>query len=461
VNSAPTFESQVADERTGVLGLAVVAVAVGAWAGLIVSAFRLALRFADDERDQLVSSAHALPAVAGLLLVAGVVSACVTVAAWMVRRYSPFAAGSGIPEVEAALNRELQFIPLARLIVVKFVGGVLAIGSGLGLGPEGPSVQMGAAGARILGDAMRRPWREVRALIAAGAGAGLAAAFNAPIAGAVFVLEELERRFDRRTAVAAVGASWAAIVVSRLVLGDAPIFDVTASPSALSETGPLHYPEAATWPIDLALGACVGVAAALYNRLILAVADASERIGPRRGRAHTAIIGAAVGIVAWTAPDLVGSGSDMTARVLAGTFAAAAIPVAFTVRYALGAASHSAFTPGGLFAPLLLLGAQLGFACGTIAHAALPGLAIDPVSFAVVGMAAFFVGVVRAPLTGVVLVIEMTAAFTSLLPMLAGSFAAMMVAQWLGSTPIYDALRSRMLGKLQRELPSSGGVDAP
>ena len=116
------------------------------------------------------------------------------------------------------------------------------------------------------------------------------------------------------------------------------------------------------------------------------------------------------------------------------------------MRYALGAASHSAFTPGGLFAPLLLLGAQLGLLCGVIAGAAFPGLGIDPVSFAVVGMAAFFVGVVRAPVTGIVLVIEMTAAFTSLLPMLAASFAAMLVAQWMGSAPIYDSLRSRVLG---------------
>jgi CIC family chloride channel protein len=441
------------DEQTGVLGLAAAAVAVGVWAGLVVAAFRLALRFADTERDRLVAVAHALPAVLGVVLVAGGVSACVTAAAWIVRRYSPFAAGSGIPEVEAALRRDLQFVPLARLIVVKFAGGVLAIGSGLALGPEGPSVQMGAAGARILGDATHRPWRDVRALIAAGAGAGLAAAFNAPLAGSVFVLEELERRFERRTAVAAVGASWAAIVVVRLALGDAPIFHVAVPLTATPGSGPLPYASPATWPIDLVLGAIVGLVAALYNRLLLAVADVSERIAPHSGIAHAAVIGAAVGIVAWIAPGLVGSGSDPTASILAGGVVAAAVPAAFAARFALGAVSHSAFTPGGLFAPLLLLGAQLGLMCGVIAHAALPGLAIDPVSFAVVGMAAFFVGVVRAPVTGVALVIEMTAAFTSLLPMLAASFVAMAVAQRMGSVPIYDALRSRVPGAR----PAAGG----
>jgi chloride channel protein, CIC family len=451
--SAGAAERHAAESRAGVLGLAVAAVVAGAWVGLVVAMFRLSLRFVDAWRDRLVAVSHALPGPVGLPLVVGSTCACVSAAAWMVRRYSPLATGSGIPQVEAALRQDLTLVPLARLILVKFVGGVLAIGSGLALGPEGPSVQIGAASARILGDSMRRPWRDVRALIAAGAGAGLAAAFNAPIAGAVFVLEELERRFEHRTALAAIGASSAAIVASRLILGDAPLFRLAISPHALSRTGPLPYAAAATWPVDVAMGALVGAVAALYNRLILAIADASERINPHPGEAHAALVGAAVGVLAWIAPELVGSGSDMTVRLLAGGLATATIPAYFAVRYALGAASHSAFTPGGLFAPLLLLGAQLGLVCGTIARGVFPGLGIDPLSFAVVGMAAFFVGVVRAPVTGIVLVIEMTAAFTSLLPMLAASFAAMMVAQWMGSAPIYDSLSSRML---HRPLPPRG-----
>jgi CIC family chloride channel protein len=438
--------SPAGDDRAGLLGLALAAVAAGAWAGLVVSAFRLALRFAEGWRERIVIGSHALPTALGLPLLAGGTSAGVAAATWMVRRYSPFAAGSGIPQVEAALAQDLRLVPLARLVLVKFVGGVLAIGAGLALGPEGPSVQMGAAGARMIGDSLRRPWADVRALIAAGAGAGLAAAFNAPIAGSVFVLEELERRFEHRTAVAAIGSSSAAILGSRLVLGDAPLFHVVLSARAVSGMGPLPYAAAATWPIDIALGALVGALAAFYNRLLLAIADRSERSGPRPVEARAALVGAGVGIVAWLSPGFVGSGSEATAQLLAGAVSAAAIPVYFVVRYALGALSHSAFTPGGLFAPLLLLGAQSGFACGALASAALPGLGIDPWSFAVVGMAAFFAGVVRAPVTGIVLVIEMTAAFTSLLPMLAASFAAMLMAQWLGSAPIYDSLRARVRG---------------
>ncbi len=353
----------------------------------------------------------------------------------------------------------MRLVPLARLILVKFVGGVLAIGSGLALGPEGPSVQMGAAGARILGDRMRRPWRDVRALIAAGAGAGLAAAFNAPIAGAVFVLEELERRFEHRTAVAAIGASSAAIIVSRLMLGDGPgaargrlAARVVWSRSALLRRGGHLADRHRARRVRGGGGGALQPPDPRHRRRVGAARS-------RRGVGHAAWMGAVVGVVAWVSPALVGSGSDMTVRLLAGSLTAAAIPAYFAVRYALGAASHSAFTPGGLFAPLLLLGAQMGLLCGVVARAALPGLGIDPAAFAVVGMAAFFVGVVRAPVTGIVLVIEMTAAFTSLLPMLAASFAAMTVAQWMGSAPIYDSLRSRVLGGPSSRRPLSARSD--
>ncbi len=121
------------------------------------------------------------------------------------------------------------------------------------------------------------------------------------------------------------------------------------------------------------------------------------------------------------------------------------IPLAFLVRFALGAVSYAAATPGGLFAPLLVLGAQLGLFCGAVCRLAFPELNIDPIAFAVVGMAAFFSGVVQAPVTGIVLVVEMTGSFTMLLPMLAACFTAMLVANLLGCEPIYDSLRERTL----------------
>jgi CIC family chloride channel protein len=173
----------------------------------------------------------------------------------MVRRLSPHASGSGIPHVEAVLTGELPPAP-ASLVPVKYTGGVLANGSGPALGREGPSVQMGASLACLVGAPFRRIRPDCRAILAAGAGAGLAAAFNTPIAGAVFVPEELVQRFETRTAVAALGASATAIAVSRLFLGDVPDFAV----DPLAFAGP---PKTALFYV---LGIVAGFLAVVYNR---------------------------------------------------------------------------------------------------------------------------------------------------------------------------------------------------
>jgi CIC family chloride channel protein len=189
-----------------------------------------------------------------LVLVSAACALATAVAAWMVRRLSPHASGGGISHVEKVLSGDLPPAPIS-LAPVKFIGGVLASGSGLALGPEGPSVQMGACLAHLVGIAFRRNWRDCRALLAAGAGAGLAAAFNAPIAGAIFVLEELARCFETRTAVAALGASGMAIAVARLFLGNLP--DFTVDPLAFA---PPHK----TTALVLVLGVVAGFLAVMY-----------------------------------------------------------------------------------------------------------------------------------------------------------------------------------------------------
>ena len=171
-------------------------------------------------------------------MVAGCATAAAA-AAFLVRRISPQAVGSGIPRVEAVLTGQLPEARF-RIIPVKFVGGVLAIGSGLALGREGPSVHMAATVGQLVGKVFRRNWPDCRVLLAAGAGAGLATAFNAPIAGGVFVLEELVRRFELRIAIAALSASASAISVSRAILGDAPDFHLaTVGRAELSDTAAL------------------------------------------------------------------------------------------------------------------------------------------------------------------------------------------------------------------------------
>jgi len=431
------------EEPGSVLALALLALIAGGASGLICAGFRLALEEADRLRDRVIAQAHD-GGLAGFLLVVGGAGLAVAAAAWLVRRFSPYASGSGIPHVEAALEEQVPPAP-PHLIPVKFFGGLLAIGSGLALGREGPSVQMGAVVAHIAGRISRRGWPDRRALLAAGAGAGLAVAFNAPIAGAIFVLEELVRRFDTRIAIAALGASATAILVARLFLGDMPDFRVSITAFATMATGPLAYAPAASWPLYLGLGVLAGLLAVLYSRALLAAVAAADRLARWPVELQAGGIGAAVGILAWFAPDLVGGGDQITQRVLAGGAAVALIPLAFLLRLALGAVSYAAATPGGLFAPMLVLGAQLGFFCGAVCRMAFPDLGVEPEAFAVVGMAALFTGVVQAPVTGIVLVIEMTAGFTMLLPMLGACFAAMLIPSLLHSAPIYESLRERLI----------------
>ncbi len=342
------------------------------------------------------------------------------------------ASGSGIPRVEAVLEGK-EPPAHSRLIGVKFVGGLLAMGSGLALGREGPTVQMGASIGNLFAGLFRRGQDDSRVLIAAGAGAGLATAFNAPIAGAVLVLEELVRRFDTRIAIAALGASAAAISVARVFLGDAPDCHVAAQP----------YPGFGTAPVHILLGAVAGLFGILYNLAILGALAAADRLRAWPPELRAAAVGAAVGLLAWFAPDLVGGGDPLTQRALSGSIALSALSLVFVVRFGLGPLSYAAGTPGGLFAPLLVLGAQIGLLFAAAGASWFPDLTPTPTSLAIVAMAAFFTAVVRAPLTGIVLVTEMTGTLTLLLPMLAACFAAMAVTTWLGDPPIYDSLEER------------------
>ena len=419
--------------RSGLIPLALLSGAAGAASGFIGGLFRLALRQADQFRATLPVRWHEQPLLGFILMIAGAAIAT-ALAVWLVRRFMEHAAGSGIPHIEAVIGGELP-PPSLILLPVKFVGGLLGIGAGLALGREGPSVQMGATLAHVLGTMFGRNWADCRSLLAAGAGAGLAAAFNAPFAGSAFVLEELIRQFDVRDAVAALGATGSAIVVAQLLTGPAPIFDV----------GALPHPELSDNLLCFALGIIAGMLGVVYNRVILGALEITDRLARCPAELRAALIGAAVGALAWFTPSLAGAGEVLIQQTLDATYALSLIPFLYVLRLALGAASYASGAPGGIFAPLLVLGAQMGFFFGTLSH---PGLA-DPASygvmFAVVGMAAFFSAVVRAPLTGMILVTEMTETSTLLLPMLAACFSAMAVATVLGEPPIYDSLKERTL----------------
>lgn len=429
------------DEQRGRLGdqvggfskLALVAIVVGGLSGLAASLFRLLLEHSDRWRDLFISWGNDRMFF-GFLMVVGVVAGATAVSAWLVRRFAPDAGGSGIPHVEAVLNGDLPPAP-PSVIPVKFVGGWLAIGAGLALGREGPSVQMGAVVGSILSKVFRLRAEDCRALLAAGAGAGLATAFNAPVAGAVFVLEELVRRFETRIAIAALASSAGAISVARVFTGHTPDFQVEAIPYCGLGSGLLF----------LAFGGLAGLMGVVYNRMLMATLAFADRFGrwPVVWRAGT--VGAAVGVLAWCAPSMVGGGDALTQRALSGAETIALLPLAFLLRFVLGAASYAAGTPGGLFAPMLVLGAQLGVMFGSLCHVGAIDFGVPSSAFAVIGMAAFFTAVVRAPLTGIVLITEMTGGFTLLLPILFACSAAMLGPTLLGDRPVYDSLRDRTL----------------
>ena len=430
VDERPDGHSESVRKEGSLLTLIPLAFGLGAAAGLLGAVFRLALQWADRFRGVVIDWAHGQE-IFGFVVVVGATVAATECAFRLVRKLAPEAKGSGIPNVEAILRDELA-PPPPILIPVKFFGGFLAMGAGLALGREGPTVQMGAGIGHLVATTFRRNQVDAKALLAAGAGAGLATAFGAPAAGAVFLLEELIRRFDSRTTSTTLCASGSAIAISRLLIGNQPDF----------QTGPVPYAAFGTMPLFILLGVLAGYLGTAHNLALLGALEAAERLGRWSFiDVRAATVGMIVGLFAWFSPGLVGGGDVLTQQALTGGIGMLAISYLFLIRFALGPLSYAAGTPGGLFAPLLVLGAQSGLAAGTLFSRFFPASGEPPVAYAIVGMAAFFTAVVRSPLTGIILVAEMTGCFTLFLPMLMACVAAMAVPTLMGNAPIYDSLR--------------------
>ncbi len=413
------------------------ALVVGLAAGAVAVAFRIALTSAHDARNAVIAWAHTLPWGGPAVPIAvGAVGAAASV--WLVRRLAPEAGGSGIPHLGGVLHRMREMHP-GRLVPVKFVGGLLALGSGMALGREGPSVQIGGAVGAAVADRIGRDPRDRLTLIAAGAGAGLAAAFNAPLAGLIFVLEEVQRDFRPLVFGATFIAAAVATAISQTVSGPFPVFEVSAYP----------VPPVRLLAVFAVVGVLCGVFGVAFNRALIGGMDAAERLVPTMRRAVTfaAVVGAISGAVAYVSPDFVGGGHDIAEVILDGNVALAMIPLLFLLRFALTIGSYSTGAPGGIFAPLLVLGALVGLGVGEATALLVPAGTIAPGAFAVVGMAAYFAAVVRAPLTGIVLIIEMTGSYALMLPLLVACFMAYIVAEAVGTPPIYEALLGRDLAR--------------
>jgi chloride channel protein, CIC family len=428
-----------------VIRIATASVLTGILIGLVGGAFRYLLISADRGRDAFIAWAHAWPWIGWLAPVGlGLVGAAA--ARIMVVRFAPVAEGSGIQRVEAVFSGKIEPAPHA-VVPVKFFGGLLAMGSGLALGREGPTVQMGATLGFLVSRFLTKGDPDARVIGAAGAGAGLAVAFNAPIGGSIFVFEELTSSFTPWLMVATLAAALVAVWIMRLLLGNT--LDFTVKLVSLTQDWSL-------WPF-LVLGAILGTVGALYNAVTMGLLRLADRLPRPSSINRAAIIGATVGLVAWFAPAAVGGGEALTQAVLAGRYAVGGLLALFLARFLLGPWSYAAGAPGGLFAPLLVLGASSGALFAGILNHFLPLPALSPIAFAVVGMGALFSASVRTPLTGIVLTVEMTGRADLTLALLGASLMAMMVAMLLGSEPIYESLKSRML---ERQTAISPAVPA-
>lgn len=407
------------------------ALVVGLVSGIIASAFRISLQWVESHR---IGWQHELTGWSGLgvALAIGVTGGGLCV--WLVQRFAPEAAGSGIPHLKAVVLGE-RTMGWRRLLPVKFLAGVLGIGGGLALGREGPTVQMGGATGLMVSEWFRVKIGEGerKALIAAGSGAGLSAAFNAPLAGVVFVLEELHGSFTPVIFVAAFLASVTADVVGRVLTGEMPVFSLHG----------MTAPGLEALPLALMVGALCGLAGVAFNRSLLTSLDLFERLKGWPPFAKGALAGVAVAVASWLLPGSAGSGGVLAERALLGEFTLRLLPALLLVRFALTMISYGSGAAGGIFAPLLVIGALGGLAVGQAAQLVLPAWAPHPEVFAVIGMGALLTAIVRAPLTGIVLMIELTGKYDFMLPLLAGCLVAYGVAEALNDPPIYEALRLR------------------
>lgn len=433
----PQFSPHPLHRHTGGLVSATVLVFCGGLAiGALGAAFRFSLSWAEATRTQVIEAAAAYPWIGWLVPVAlGGIGAAV--ARYLVR-FSPLSAGSGVQHVEAVMHSETRRAPW-HVIPVKFVGGLLAIGGGLALGREGPTIQMGAVVGSTLSHWRRRGSEFLHDAQAALGGAGLAVAFNAPVGGLLFVFEEVARSFRLRLTLLAMVGVATAIATSRWLLGNTPEFRVAEG---------LTSPTASLLPL-LILGLFLGWMGTLYNRTTIWVMDGLAALRRWPVEARAGLVGAVVGIIGWWKPNFIGGGEALNEQILVETVPLGFLLLVLVVRWLLGPLSYAAGTPGGLFSPLLLVGATLGVLFTTGWNALLPdGYFLSPTVAAVAGMAAFFTGIVRAPLTGAVLIAEMALVPLLIVPLLVASMGALLTASLTGNPPIYDTLRERLLAGL-------------
>ncbi|HEV2423550.1 MAG TPA: chloride channel protein [Terriglobia bacterium] len=417
--------------REGQLFL-VLAVLIGIFSGLLVVCFQIAI---NATRLWLLGSALA-PSALRLILVPALAG---LVVAFLVMRVFPQVRGSGVNQTKAAVYASNGHIPF-NTVVGKFITCALAIGSGQSLGPEDPSLQIGAGFASWLGRRLRISRDKVRLISPVGAAAGLAAAFNAPVASVLFVIEEVIGRWSAGVLGAIVLAALSSVVVMRNFLGNEPLFRVTSYRLG-------HPSELIAYAV---LGVVGGLAAVVFTRLIAILRPRLMRLPWRTHYVQPAIAGLAVGLIGLAFPQVMGAGYEVIDQAMHGQYVWQLLAVLAGVKIIATVISFSSGTPGGMFAPSLFIGAMLGGAVGGVERHFFPGLTGSVGAYALVGMGTVFAGFLRVPMTSVFMVLELSGNYSIIVPVVISNAIAYVISRRCQKVPIFDML-SRQEGM---DLPS-------
>ena len=351
------------------------------------------------------------------------------VSGYLLYRYFPNARGSGIPQTKFALFIQDGYISL-RTVLGKFLCCSASLASGIALGREGPSVQIGAGIASVIGRRFGLSAANLRALIPVGCSAALAAAFNTPIAAVLFSLEEILGDLHAPVLGSVVISSATSWIVLHLILGDTPLFHVPA----YQLVNPVEF------AIYAVLGVVGGLGSVCFVKLLLTLRIWFRRLPKWTIWMQPAVGGLLVGLLGWRLPEVLGVGYDYVDRVLGGDFPLKTVALLAVLKIVATPVCYSSGNAGGIFGPSLFIGAMIGGAVGSVAHSLFPGVTANPGAYALVGMGTTFAGIVRTPLTSVIMIFEMTRDYSIIVPLMISNLISFFISQQLQREPIYEAL---------------------
>ncbi|HLJ26849.1 MAG TPA: chloride channel protein [Candidatus Angelobacter sp.] len=348
---------------------------------------------------------------------------------YLLYRHFPDARGSGVPQTKAALFARQGRISL-RTVLGKFACTAATLASGIPLGREGPSVQVGAGIASVLGRGLGLRPEKVKALLPVGASAAIAAAFNTPMAAVLFSLEEVVGDLHAPVLGSVVLASATSWAVLRLLLGNNPLFRVPQ----YELVHPLEF------GIYAVLGVAGGFLSVAFTKLLLGMRKRFLLLPRKTLWWHPVVGGLIVGLMGWFVPQVLGVGYSYVGDALNGAMALKLMVLLVVLKLFAVTASYASGNAGGIFGPSLFLGAMLGGAIGSVAHRFLPTYTATPGAYALVGMGALFAGIVRAPMTSVLMIFEMTRDYSVIVPLMIANLASLFISSRLQRQPIYEAL---------------------